>query len=162
MTWPIFAGLGDWVIPVAWTLALVTGMVLGLINGLIVWNDGGGRLHRDARIDARLSRVGVHVQRRKPHIAPELDAGRYGRSRHSRHPNPDYHFRGLYYPDLVVDDPYGAWPQRPMRWGDNREAAVNAGIRGWPAYGLELRIDWLFGSTFIRRVLLLQRVGKPQ
>jgi hypothetical protein len=26
MTWPIFAGLGDWVIPVAWALALLTGV----------------------------------------------------------------------------------------------------------------------------------------
>ena len=40
MTWPIFAGLGDWVIPVAWALALITGMVLGLINGVIVWKTG--------------------------------------------------------------------------------------------------------------------------
>lgn len=40
MTWPIFAGLGDWVIPVAWVLALCTGIVLGLINGLIVWKTG--------------------------------------------------------------------------------------------------------------------------
>jgi ribose transport system permease protein len=40
MTWPIFAGLGDWVIPIAWLLALMTGMTLGLINGLIVWKTG--------------------------------------------------------------------------------------------------------------------------
>ncbi len=40
MTWPVFAGLGDWVIPVAALLALLTGMVLGLINGLIVWKTG--------------------------------------------------------------------------------------------------------------------------
>ncbi|MGB3316474.1 MAG: ABC transporter permease [Albidovulum sp.] len=40
MTWPIFAGLGDWVIPVAWLLALGTGMILGLINGFIVWKTG--------------------------------------------------------------------------------------------------------------------------
>lgn len=40
MTWPIFAGLGDWVIPVAWVLALITGMLLGLINGIIVWKTG--------------------------------------------------------------------------------------------------------------------------
>ncbi len=40
MTWPIFAGLGDWVIPVAWALALLTGMILGLVNGLIVWKTG--------------------------------------------------------------------------------------------------------------------------
>lgn len=40
MSWPIFAGLGDWVIPVAWGLALLTGIVLGAINGLIVWKTG--------------------------------------------------------------------------------------------------------------------------
>jgi ribose transport system permease protein len=40
MTWPIFAGLGDWVIPVAWILALLTGVALGAINGLIVWKTG--------------------------------------------------------------------------------------------------------------------------
>ncbi|MCE8538210.1 ABC transporter permease [Ruegeria pomeroyi] len=40
MTWPIFAGLGDWVIPVAWLLALLTGVLLGAINGIIVWKTG--------------------------------------------------------------------------------------------------------------------------
>jgi ribose transport system permease protein len=40
MTWPVFAGLGDWVIPVAWFLALATGVLLGAINGLIVWKTG--------------------------------------------------------------------------------------------------------------------------
>jgi ribose transport system permease protein len=40
MTWPIFAGLGDWVIPVAWLLALATGTLLGALNGLIVWKTG--------------------------------------------------------------------------------------------------------------------------
>ncbi len=37
MTWPIFAGLGNWVIPVAWGFALLTGVILGAINGFIVW-----------------------------------------------------------------------------------------------------------------------------
>ncbi|WP_269583278.1 ABC transporter permease [Roseibium sp. Sym1] len=40
MTWPIFAGLGDWVIPISWGLALMTGIVLGALNGLIVWKTG--------------------------------------------------------------------------------------------------------------------------
>ncbi|WP_370401268.1 ABC transporter permease [Sulfitobacter sp. JB4-11] len=40
MTWPIFAGLGDWVIPFAWLLALVVGTLLGALNGLIVWKTG--------------------------------------------------------------------------------------------------------------------------
>ncbi|MCR9156806.1 MAG: ABC transporter permease [Rhodobacteraceae bacterium] len=40
MTWPIFAGLGDMVIPVAWLLALLVGTCLGALNGLIVWKTG--------------------------------------------------------------------------------------------------------------------------
>lgn len=40
MTWPIFAGLGDWVIPIAWLLALAVGTLLGALNGLIVWKTG--------------------------------------------------------------------------------------------------------------------------
>lgn len=40
LTWPIFAGLGDWVIPVSWLLALAAGVVLGALNGLIVWKTG--------------------------------------------------------------------------------------------------------------------------
>ncbi len=40
LTWPVFAGLGDWVIPVAWLLALAVGTLLGALNGLIVWKTG--------------------------------------------------------------------------------------------------------------------------
>ena len=40
MSWAAFAGLGDWVIPVSWALALLAGIVLGAINGLIVWKTG--------------------------------------------------------------------------------------------------------------------------
>jgi ribose transport system permease protein len=40
MTWPIFAGLGDWVIPVSWLLALSVGTLLGALNGLVVWKTG--------------------------------------------------------------------------------------------------------------------------
>jgi len=40
MTWPIFGGLGDWVIPISWGLALLTGMILGAVNGFIVWKTG--------------------------------------------------------------------------------------------------------------------------
>jgi ribose transport system permease protein len=40
MTWPIFAGLGDGVIPVSWVLALLTGCLLGFINGFVVWKTG--------------------------------------------------------------------------------------------------------------------------
>ena len=34
------AGLGDWVIPFAWLLALLVGTLLGALNGLIVWKTG--------------------------------------------------------------------------------------------------------------------------
>ncbi len=40
MTWPIFAGLGDGVIVIAWALAILVGVVLGAINGFIVWKTG--------------------------------------------------------------------------------------------------------------------------
>ncbi|KAA9010232.1 ABC transporter permease [Histidinibacterium aquaticum] len=40
MTWPFMAAMGDWAIPLAWTFALLTGAVLGAINGLIVWKTG--------------------------------------------------------------------------------------------------------------------------
>ncbi|WP_163849127.1 ABC transporter permease [Pseudooceanicola aestuarii] len=40
MTWPIFAGMGDGAIPMAWALALLTGLALGALNGLIVWKTG--------------------------------------------------------------------------------------------------------------------------
>jgi ribose transport system permease protein len=40
MTWPIFSGLGDWVIIVSWALALLAGALLGALNGVIVWKTG--------------------------------------------------------------------------------------------------------------------------
>ncbi len=40
MTWPAFASIGDWVIPISWTLALLTGALLGALNGFIVWKTG--------------------------------------------------------------------------------------------------------------------------
>lgn len=40
MTWPALQAIGDWAIPLAWGLALLTGAVLGAINGLIVWKTG--------------------------------------------------------------------------------------------------------------------------
>ncbi len=40
MTWPALQAMGDWAIPLAWGLALMTGAVLGAINGLIVWKTG--------------------------------------------------------------------------------------------------------------------------
>ena len=37
---PIFDGIGNWVIPIAWGAALLAGVLLGAINGLIVWKTG--------------------------------------------------------------------------------------------------------------------------
>ncbi|MFS4583194.1 ABC transporter permease [Phaeobacter sp. C3_T13_0] len=40
MSWPIFAGMGDGAIFISWGLALLTGTALGALNGLIVWKTG--------------------------------------------------------------------------------------------------------------------------
>ncbi|MCC1482754.1 ABC transporter permease [Roseibaca sp. Y0-43] len=40
MTWPFMQGLGDWAIPLAWIFALMTGVIMGAINGLLVWKTG--------------------------------------------------------------------------------------------------------------------------
>lgn len=40
LSWSIFSGMGDWVIVVSILLALVTGVLLGALNGLIVWKTG--------------------------------------------------------------------------------------------------------------------------
>lgn len=40
MTWPMFADLGNMVIPVSWVLALSVGVALGALNGFIVWKTG--------------------------------------------------------------------------------------------------------------------------
>jgi ribose transport system permease protein len=37
---PALAGLGDWAIPVAWIAALLVGVALGALNGFIVWKTG--------------------------------------------------------------------------------------------------------------------------
>ena len=40
LSWSIFSGMGDWVIVVSVLLALTTGVLLGALNGLIVWKTG--------------------------------------------------------------------------------------------------------------------------
>ncbi|MCL1627733.1 ABC transporter permease [Roseibaca sp. V10] len=40
MTWPFMQALGDWAIPLAWIFALMTGVIMGAINGIIVWKTG--------------------------------------------------------------------------------------------------------------------------
>ena len=40
MTWPFMQAMGDWAIPLAWLFALMTGVIMGAINGIIVWKTG--------------------------------------------------------------------------------------------------------------------------
>jgi len=40
MTWPFMVAMGDWAIPLSWVFALLTGIVLGAVNGAIVWKTG--------------------------------------------------------------------------------------------------------------------------
>jgi len=40
MTWPFMQAMGDWAIPLAWFFALMTGVIMGAINGIIVWKTG--------------------------------------------------------------------------------------------------------------------------
>ena len=131
MSWPIFAGLGDWVIPVGWLLALLTGLVLGFINGFIVWKTGV-----DAFIVTLASMLGYR-----------------GLVFMYNGENPTYHLNwtmvdfaeagifGLETPAivfLVVVVAFWLLMTRTVHGrnayaiGDNREAAVNAGIRVGP------------------------------
>ncbi len=40
MTWPFMAAMGDWALPLAWIFALLTGVALGAVNGFLVWKTG--------------------------------------------------------------------------------------------------------------------------
>ncbi|MTI44415.1 monosaccharide ABC transporter membrane protein (CUT2 family) [Roseibium hamelinense] len=133
MTWPVFAGLGDWVIPVGWGLALLTGVVLGAINGLIVWKTG---------VDAFIVTLGAMLGYRGLVFM-------YNGEQPTSHLNwtlvdfAEAQFLGL---------PTAAWfllgtvaavwfimnrtvhGRNAYAIGDNREAAVNAGIRVGPHF----------------------------
>lgn len=131
MTWPIFAGLGDGVIPVAMALALLTGIVLGAINGFIVWKTG---------VDAFIVTLGAML-------------GYRGLVFMYNGEQPTSHLNWTLV-DLAEAQPLGlhvatwvllivavlAWlvmtrtvhGRNAYAIGDNREAAVNAGIRVGP------------------------------
>ncbi len=131
MTWPIFAGLGDGVIPVAMALALLTGIVLGAINGFIVWKTG---------VDAFIVTLGAML-------------GYRGLVFMYNGEQPTGHLNWTLV-DLAEAQPLGlhvatwallivtvlAWlvmtrtvhGRNAYAIGDNREAAVNAGIRVGP------------------------------
>jgi len=131
MTWPIFAGLGDWVIPVSWALALLTGVVLGAINGLIVWKTG---------VDAFIVTLGAMLGYRGLVFM-------YNGEQPTSHLNwtlvdfAEAQFLGLHTATwflLLVTAAIWFLMNRTVHGrnayaiGDNRTAAVNAGIRVGP------------------------------
>lgn len=131
MTWPIFSGLGHGVIPVAWALALLTGIVLGALNGLIVWKTG---------VDAFIVTLGSMLGYRGLVFM-------YNGEQPTSHLNwtlvdfAEAQFLGLHTPTwflLIVTAAIWFLMNRTVHGrnayaiGNNREAAVNAGIRVGP------------------------------
>lgn len=131
MTWPIFAGLGDGVIPVAWLLALLTGVALGALNGVIVWKTG---------VDAFIVTLGAMLGYRGLVFM-------YNGEQPTSHLNwtlvdfAEAQFLGLHTATwFLLGVTAVLWfimnrtvhGRNAYAIGDNREAAVNAGIRVGP------------------------------
>ena len=131
MTWPIFAALGDWVIPVAWLLALATGTLLGALNGLIVWKTG---------VDAFIVTLGAMLGYRGIVFM-------FNGEQPTSHLNwtlvdfAEAQFLGLHTATwFLLAATLAIWflmtrtvhGRNAYAIGDNREAAVNAGIRVGP------------------------------
>ncbi|MBO9435081.1 ABC transporter permease [Ruegeria sp. R13_0] len=131
LTWPVFAGLGDWVIPISWSLALLTGIVLGAINGLIVWKTG---------VDAFIVTLGSMLGYRGLVFM-------YNGEQPTSHLNwtlvdfAEAQFLGLHTATwFLLAVTLVIWfvmnrtihGRNAYAIGDNREAAVNAGIRVGP------------------------------
>jgi len=131
MTWPIFAGLGDMVIPVSWLLALATGVALGALNGLIVWKTG---------VDAFIVTLGSMLGYRGLVFM-------YNGEQPTSHLNwtlvdfAEAQFLGLHTPTwFLLGVTVAIWflmnrtvhGRNAYAIGNNREAAVNAGIRVGP------------------------------
>ncbi|WP_323785496.1 ABC transporter permease [Thalassovita sp.] len=131
MTWSIFSGLGDWVIPVSWGLALLTGVVLGALNGLIVWKTG---------VDAFIVTLGSMLGYRGIVFM-------YNGEQPTSYLNwtlvdfAEAHFLGLHTATwFLLAATAAVWllmnktvhGRNAYAIGDNRNAAVNAGIRVGP------------------------------
>ncbi|WP_428699098.1 ABC transporter permease [Stappia sp.] len=145
MSWPLFAGLGDWVIPVAWALALVSGLVLGAINGLIVWKTG---------VDAFIVTLGAMLGYRGLVFM-------YNGEQPTSHLNwtlvdfTEARFLGLHTATwFLLAATVALWlvmrftvhGRNAYAIGDNREAAVNAGIRVGPHILINFMIMGLLAS----------------
>jgi ribose transport system permease protein len=131
MTWGVFSGLGDWVIPVSILLALLTGILMGAINGLIVWKTG---------VDAFIVTLGAMLGFRGLVFM-------YNGEQPTSHLNwtlvdfAEAQFLGLHtatWALLIVTAAMWFLTTRTVHGrnayaiGNNREAAVNAGIRVGP------------------------------
>lgn len=131
MTWPIFAGMGDWVFPISWALALLAGALLGALNGLIVWKTG---------VDAFIVTLGAMLGYRGLVFM-------YNGEQPTSHLNwtlvdmMEVHILGIHVTTwflLLVTAAIWFLMNRTVHGrnayavGDNREAAVNAGIRVGP------------------------------
>ncbi|MGB3407241.1 MAG: ABC transporter permease [Jannaschia sp.] len=131
MTWPIFAGLGDGVIPVAWLLALAVGTCLGALNGFIVWKTG---------VDAFIVTLGAMLGYRGFVFM-------FNGEQPTSHLNwtlvdlAEAEFLGLATASwFLLGVTFAVWflmtktvhGRNAYAIGDNREAAVNAGVRVGP------------------------------
>ena len=133
MSWPFMEAMGDGAIPLAWLFALLTGCLLGFINGMVVWKTG---------VDAFIVTLGAML-------------GYRGLVFMYNGENPTFHLNwtmvdiaeanvlGFETPALVfLAVVLIVWllmtrsihGRNAYAIGDNREAAVNAGIRVGPHF----------------------------
>lgn len=129
--WPFMADMGDAAIPLAWLFAILTGCALGLINGLIVWKTG---------VDAFIVTLGAMLGYRGLVFM-------YNGEQPTSNLNwtmvdiAEFDLLGVQTPALVFLGVVAIlWfvmtrtvhGRNAYAIGDNREAAVNAGIRVGP------------------------------
>jgi ribose transport system permease protein len=131
MGWPFMEAMGDGAIPLAFLFAMLTGCVLGLINGMIVWKTG---------VDAFIVTLGAMLGYRGLVFM-------YNGEQPTSHLNwtmvdlAEWGIGGVQTPALVLlATVLAVWlvmtrtvhGRNAHAIGDNREAAVNAGIRVGP------------------------------
>ncbi|NNU81963.1 ABC transporter permease [Halovulum dunhuangense] len=129
--WPFMAAMGDAAIPLAWLFALLTGCLLGLINGLIVWKTG---------VDAFIVTLGAMLGYRGLVFVYNGEQPTYNLN-WAMVDIAEADILGLQVPALVLlGVALIVWlvmtrtvhGRNAYAIGDNREAAVNAGIRVGP------------------------------
>jgi ribose/xylose/arabinose/galactoside ABC-type transport system permease subunit len=161
MTWPVFAGFGDWVIPVSWILALLTGVALGAVNGLIVWKTG---------VDAFIVTLGAMLGYRGLVFM-------YNGEEPTSHLNwtlvdfAEAQFLGLHTATwfllavvggfVVSDEPHGSWPQRLCHWRQSRGSGQCWHSRR-TAHDDQFHADRVPGGTLCCGVLFRKRLGQSQ